>query len=62
MLPSLDLAHVRTLDPGQRSQFLLGNALIHTKRAHGLAESQSWFGFISGCAWGTASLNSTLLH
>ena len=62
MLPSLDLAHVRALNPGHRSQFLLSNALVHTKRAHGLPESQGWLGFISGCAWGTASLNSTLLH
>lgn len=62
MLPSLDLAHVRTLDSGQRSQFLLSNTLIHTKRAHSLAKSQGWLGFISGCAGGTASLNSTLLH
>jgi len=62
MLPSLDLAHVRTLDSGLRGQFLLSNTLIHTKGAHSLAESQGWLGFISGCARGAASLNTTLLH
>lgn len=62
MLPTLDFAHVRPLDPGQRSQFLLGNFLIHAKRAHSFAESQGWLGFISGGAWGATSGNSTLLH
>ncbi|CRQ54690.1 hypothetical protein PGKDCPLP_03410 [Stenotrophomonas maltophilia] len=62
MLPPLDLAHVRTLNSGQCRQFLLSNTLIHTKRAYGLPECQGWLGFIPGGAWGTASLNSTLLH
>ena len=62
MLPTLNLAHMRTLDPSQRSQLLLGNFLILAKRAHSFTESQGWLGFISGCAWGTTSLNSTLLH
>ena len=62
MLPTLNLAHVRTLDPSQRSQFFLGNILILAKRTHSFAESQGWFGFISGCAWGATSLINTLLH
>src|SRR3546814_10027455 len=32
VLPPLDLAHVRTLDSGQRSQFLLSNSLVQAKR------------------------------
>src|SRR3546814_15045026 len=62
VLPPLDLAHVRTLDSGQRSQFLLSNSLVQAKRAHSFAESQGWLGFISGGAFGATSLNSTLLH
>ena len=46
MLPPLNLAHVRTLDPSQRSQLLLGNFLILAKRAHSFTESQGWLGFI----------------
>src|SRR3546814_5271338 len=60
VLPPLDLAHVRTLDSGQRSQFLLSNSLVQAKRAHSFAESQGWLGFISGGAFGATSLNSTL--
>ncbi|WP_428998931.1 hypothetical protein, partial [Pseudomonas aeruginosa] len=43
-----------------RGQLLLRNTLIHTKRTHGLAESQGWLGLKSGCTRRTPSLNSTL--
>ena len=47
--PPLNLAHMRTLDPSQRSQLLLGNFLILAKRAHSFTESQGWLGFIGLC-------------
>ena len=49
VLPPLNLAHMRTLDPSQRSQLLLGNFLILAKRAHSFTESQGWLGFIGLC-------------
>lgn len=62
MLPSFDLAHVGTLYSNQPGQFLLSDALVHAERAHSLAKSLGWLGFISGCARGTPPLNSTPLH
>jgi len=62
VLPPLNLAHVRTLDPSQRSQFLLGNFLLLAKRTHSFSKSQGWLGFISGCACGPTALIHTLLH
>jgi len=60
--PTLDLAHVRALNSSQTCQFFLSNSFFHARGAHRFPEGQCWLGFKCGGAWGTASLNCTLLH